>query len=279
MLRRSSLLITCLQFCALAWAQDGVQEAIDATRELLPLSIEELNDLNVSTLARQQQLVKDSPTAAFVITAEDIRRSGATSLPELLRMVPGMNVARINAWNYAVSARGFNDFLANKLQVMIDGRSLYDPLTSGVYWEENNFALSDIERIEIMRGPSGTLWGANAVNGVINIVTRSAKDTQGSLLTVGGGTEDQGFGSIRYGQKLSESTFLRGTLNAVIRDESLDSSGVKGTGDHGDRVRVITVTAKWPISDWTVNSVRTMISCCKRMSFAIVLALLAWEKR
>ncbi|MDD2759323.1 MAG: TonB-dependent receptor, partial [Methylomonas sp.] len=153
---------------------------------------------------------------------------------ELLRMVPGLNVAKINAWNWAISARGFNDLYANKLQVMIDGRSIYDPLVSGVYWGQQNQTLQDIERIEVLRGPSGSLWGANAVNGVINIVTRSAADTRGGLLYGGGGNEERGFGGMRYGVKLSESTFLRGTLNTIHRDASIDLTGDQDTHDYGD---------------------------------------------
>lgn len=207
---------------------------IESTNDLLPLSWEELTELDVSSLSRQTQSVKNSPAAAFVITSEDIHRAGVTSLPEVLRMVPGMNVAKINAWNWAVSARGFNDLYANKLQVMIDGRSIYDPLVSGVYWGQQNPSLQDIERIEVLRGPSGSLWGANAVNGTINIITRSAKDTQGGLLYGGGGTEEQGFGGIRYGGKLSDSTFLRGTVNGIQRDASTDLSGSRGTHDYGN---------------------------------------------
>jgi len=216
------------------YAQDGGSEALESTNELLPLSWEELTELDVSTLARQEQSVKNSPAAAFVITAEDIRRSGVTSLPELLRMVPGLNVGKINAWNWAVSARGFNDLYANKLQVMIDGRSIYDPLVSGVYWGQQNPSLQDIERIEVLRGPSGSLWGANAVNGTINIVTRSAKDTQGGLITGGGGSEELGFGSVRYGTKLGESTYLRGTLSANARDTSTDLVNRNDTRDYGN---------------------------------------------
>lgn len=217
-----------------SWSQDDAQAEMDSTLELLPLNFEELNQLDVSSLARQRQLVKNSPNAAFVITAEDIRRSGATNIPEVLRMVPGMNVARINSWNYAVSARGFNDSNANKLKVMIDGRSVFDPLTSGVFWDQHNLALHDIARIEVMRGPSGTLWGANAVNGVINIITHSAQETQGGLISAGGGTEERGFGTVRYGQQLSNTTYLRGTFNTVVRDESIDKAGIHGTGDNGD---------------------------------------------
>lgn len=233
--RKSTTAFLILQILAsAAWANENPIQAIESTQALLPLSWEELTELDVSSLARQNQSVKNSPAAAFVITSEDIRRSGVTSLPELLRMVPGMNVAKINAWNWAVSARGFNDLYANKLQVMIDGRSIYDPLVSGVYWGQQNPSLPDIERIEVLRGPSGSLWGANAVNGTINIVTRSAKDTQGGLLNGGGGTEEQGFGGIRYGSKLSDSTFLRATLSTLHRDASIDLAGDNDTQDNGN---------------------------------------------
>lgn len=226
------LVLTC--WISVSWALDDAQTELDSTLELLSLNFEELTELDVSSLARQRQIVKNSPNAAFVITAEDIRRSGATNIPDVLRMVPGMNVARLNSWGYAVSARGFNDFHANKLQVMIDGRSIYDPMTSGVYWDQHNIAIQDIERIEVMKGPSGTLWGANSVNGVINIITRSAKDTLGGLIVAGGGSEERGLGTLRYGQKLSDSTFMRGTLNALIRDENVDKLGINATGDDGD---------------------------------------------
>ena len=189
-------------------------------------------ELDVSSLARKEQTVKKIPAAAFVITAEDIRRSGASSLPEVLRMVPGMNVAKINSSNWAVSARGFNDLYANKLQVMIDGRSIYDPLVSGVYWGQQNPFLQDIERIEVIRGPSGTLWGANAVNGTINIVTRSAKDTQGGLISARGGNMEQG-GGIRYGAKLGESTYMRGSANGLSRDANTNLANQNNTHDFG----------------------------------------------
>ncbi|OAI02190.1 TonB-dependent receptor [Methylomonas methanica] len=233
-LRKFAYLCSGLCLVPMNVLAQGNPADIEATNELLPLSWEELTELEVSSLARQEQTVKDSPAAAFVITSEDIRRSGATSLPEVLRMVPGMNVAKVNSWNWAVSARGFNDLYANKLQVMIDGRSIYDPLISGVYWGQQNPSLPDIERIEVLRGPSSSLWGANAVNGTINIITRSARDTQGGLINAGGGTEERGFGGIRYGQKLSESTFLRGTISTMVRDASIDLAGKQDTHDTGD---------------------------------------------
>ncbi|WP_150051313.1 MULTISPECIES: TonB-dependent receptor plug domain-containing protein [Methylomonas] len=227
-------LLACLSIKPGFAAVAGEAEAVEETSELLPLSWEEVTELDISTLSRQTQSVKNSPAAAFVITAEDIRRSGVTTLPELLRMVPGMNVAKVNAWNWAISARGFNDLYANKLQVMIDGRSIYDPLVSGVYWGQQNLSLWDIERIEVLRGPSGSLWGANAVNGTVNIVTRSARDTQGGLLFGGGGSEELGFGGVRYGTKISEDSYLRGTVNTAYRDSSADLTATDDTHDNGN---------------------------------------------
>ena len=206
---------------------------VESTKEFLPLSLDELMEQEVTTLARKEQTVKDTPAAAFVITSEDIRRSGATNLPDILRMVPGMDVAKINSWNWGVSARGFNDLYANKLQVMVDGRSIYDPLVSGVYWGQQNQFLKNIQRIEVIRGPSGTLWGANAVNATINIVTRSAADTQGGLVNAGGGNKEQS-GGIRYGSKLADNTYGRISSNAVYRDASVNSSGNQDSRDFGN---------------------------------------------
>lgn len=213
-------------------AADTEGDAIETTSEFLPLSLEELMDQDVTSLARKEQTVKETPSAAFVITSEDIRRSGATNLPDILRMVPGMDVGKINAWNAGVSARGFNDLYANKLQVMVDGRTIYDPLTSGVSWGQQNPFLKDIQRIEVIRGPSGTLWGANAVNGTINIITRSAADTQGGLVSAGAGNKEQS-GGVRYGSKLADNTYLRGSTNGVYRDANVDATG-KSTNDFGN---------------------------------------------
>src|SRR4029079_6815242 len=118
--------------------------------------------------------------SVFVLTSEDIKRSGATSIPEALRMVPGVHVARSNAHTWAISIRGFNAQYSNKLLVLIDGRSVYTPTFSGVYWDAQDYVLEDIDRIEVIKGPGGTLWGANAVNGVINIITKEARKTQGN---------------------------------------------------------------------------------------------------
>lgn len=171
--------------------------------------IEDLLKITVTSVSRIEQSAWAAPAAVFVLTNEDIKRSGATTIPDALRMVPGIQVARISADKWAVSARGFNSGSANKLQVLIDGRSVYDLLYSGVLWENKDVMFEDVDRIEVIRGPAGTIWGANAVNGVINIVTKSAKDTQGSLVTAGGGTEELGFGSARYGTEIGQDRYMR----------------------------------------------------------------------
>ncbi|MHC4877896.1 MAG: TonB-dependent receptor plug domain-containing protein [Planctomycetota bacterium] len=162
----------------------------------------------VSTVSRQKSTVGKSPAAVFVITNEMIRRSSARSLPEVLRMAPGVQVARIDANKWEVSIRGFNGRFANKLLVQIDGRSVYTPLFAGVFWDAQNVLLEDVERIEVIRGPGGTIWGANAVNGVINIITKKARDTEGVFIESGGGNE-RAFSSARVGGQLSENAWYR----------------------------------------------------------------------
>lgn len=170
-----------------------------AEREPADMSLEELSNLVVTTVSRRPESLAVAASAVQVITADDIRRSGASSIPEALRLASNLQVAQISGNNWAISARGFNSTLANKLLVMIDGRTIYSPLFAGVFWEAQDVPLYDVERIEVISGPGGTLWGANAVNGVINIVTRNAADTQGLLLRAGGGNELSGAGALRYG--------------------------------------------------------------------------------
>lgn len=196
---------------------NGVYAALPPV-DLTDLSLEELMNLRVTSTARRPQTVAESPAAVFVITQDDIRRSGVTSIPEALRMVPGIEVARIDGNKWAISARGFNGRFANKLLVMIDGRSVYTPLTSGVLWDAQDTVLEDIDRIEVVRGPGASLWGANAVNGVINIVTKQARDTQGGLFVAGGGTEEQGFTTLRYGGKFDDDTHYRAYMKYFNRD-------------------------------------------------------------
>ncbi len=168
-------------------------------RDLTQLSLEDLMNVQVTSVSKKEQKLAKTGAAVFVITQEDIRRSGATNIPDLLRMVPGVDVARADHNNWAVSIRGFNSVYANKVLVLIDGRSVYHPAFSVVLWFAQDVPLEDIERIEVIRGPGGTVWGANAMNGVINIITKSAENTPGGLVSTGGGTDLQGEGLLQYG--------------------------------------------------------------------------------
>src|SRR5213080_3944245 len=173
------------------------------------MSIEELMNVEVTSVAKRPQRVADAAAAVFVLTQEDIRRSGAASIPEALRMVPGLQVARIDENKWAIGSRGFNGRFDDKLLVLIDGRSVYTPLFSGVYWNVQDVMLEDVERIEVIRGPGATLWGANAVDGVINVITKKAKATQSAIVTAGAGTEERAAGGVRFGSKLGDNTYYR----------------------------------------------------------------------
>jgi len=197
----------------------------DLPVELMEMSVQELMGLEISSISKKAQKLSDAAGAIFVITQEDIKRSGAASIPELLRMVPGLEVARINSSSWAISARGFNDRFSNKLLVLMDGRSVYTPVFSGVFWDSQDTMLEDIERIEVIRGPGAALWGANAVNGVIDIITKSAGETQGGLVTSGFGTEERGFGAVRYGSKANDNAFYRVYAKYFDRDGGFDTQG------------------------------------------------------
>jgi iron complex outermembrane recepter protein len=177
--------------------------------DLTEVPFEDLMNIKVISVSRKEESLVDSAAAVFVITQEDIRRSGVTNIPDALRMAPGLNVARIDASKWAVSSRGFNDRFARYMLVLVDGRSVYTPLFSGVFWDAQDTLLEDIDRIEVVRGPGATMWGANAVNGIINIITKNAVDTTGVLVSAGGGTRERGFGSLRYGTDLGASSSLR----------------------------------------------------------------------
>ena len=220
----------CLWFCGVpAWA--GQQSsAKECQKNVIDLSLEDLLNVEITSVSKKAQLLSDAPAAIFAITSDDLRRSGATSIPEALRMVPGINVARIDSNKWAITSRGFNGRFANKLLVLIDGRTVYSPSFSGVYWEVQDTMLEDVERIEVIRGPGATLWGANAVNGVINIITKHTVDTQGGILAVGVGNKEQAFGGARYGMALGESTYGRIYAKGFKRDEFIHTEG----GDAGD---------------------------------------------
>ncbi len=209
---RSFLLILAAALFGLPWScrANGFDFAV--------LSLEELKNVEIISVSKKPEKISEAPAAVFVITAEDIRRSGATSIPEILRLAPGMEVARIGTNSWAVSARGFNEFYANKLLVMIDGRSVYTPIFSGVFWDVQDTLISDIDRIEVIRGPGSILWGANAVNGVVNIITKKSRDTQGTLFTAGTGTREPGFGSIRYGGSSGKDASYRVYAKYFYRD-------------------------------------------------------------
>jgi iron complex outermembrane receptor protein len=177
--------------------------------DVMDMDLTELMNIKVTSPSKRPEKLADAAAAIYVITQEDIRRSGVTSIPEALRLAPGMEVARQDAHTWAISSRGFNDEFANQLLVLIDGRSVYTPLFAGVYWDVQDLPLEDINRIEVIRGPGAALWGANAVNGVINITTKRARDTQGILVTGGGGNEEQGFATVRYGGKVGDDLFYR----------------------------------------------------------------------
>lgn len=177
--------------------------------DLKKLSLEELTEVEVTSVSRRPEKLIDTASAIQVVSSEDIRRSGATTIPEALRLASNLNVARKNAHDWGISARGFNTELANKLLVLMDGRTLYTPLFSGVRWDVQNYLLHDLERIEVISGPGGTLWGSNAVNGVINITSKSARDTQGLYTEASTGSEVLGNYAVRYGGELARNIFYR----------------------------------------------------------------------
>ncbi len=230
-------------------ASPGVSsDPASPTARLKSLSLEELMEVEVVSVSKKEQKVAEAPAAVFVITREDIRRSGATSIPEALRMAPGLHVARVDSHSWAITARGFNSTGANKLLVMIDGRSVYSHLHSGTFWDVQDTLLEDVERIEVIRGPGGALWGANAVNGVINIITRSAKDTQGTFVQAGGGTEERAFGGFRHGARVGDNAYVRVFGKYFNRDESVLATGKDGADDAWSQVRG-GFRADWDVSD------------------------------
>jgi iron complex outermembrane receptor protein len=204
---------------------DKTADRAGSAKSILDLDIDQLGkvaakvptafDAEVTTVTANKSTIGQSPAAVFVVTNEMIRRSGATCVPECLRMVPGLQVARFGSSKWAISSRGFNGQFAASLLVLIDGRSVYNPLDGGVFWDTQDLILQDVERIEVIRGPGATIWGANAVNGVINIITKSSADTQGLQVIGGGGNQDKAIGSIRYGGKIGENTTYRAYVKGL----------------------------------------------------------------
>jgi len=194
--------------------------------DLTQASLEELANLQVTSVSKKEQPLSKTGAAVFVITQDDIRRSGMANIPDLLRMAPGVNVARLDSKSWAISIRGFNDRYSNKVLVLIDGRSIYNEVFSGVLWDQLNVPLEDIDRIEVIRGPGGTVWGANAVNGVINIITKSSKETQGGLVTAQTGSEESLGGLVQYGGKIGAKGTYRAYGNYSNVESSLLGAGV-----------------------------------------------------
>jgi iron complex outermembrane receptor protein len=247
-LRLVAVFIFCLTFLHSEALGQSAQSALPVPaqstgqRDLSLVPIEDLMNIQVTSVSKTEQKMSQAAAAIFVITQEDIRRSGAANIPDLLRVVPGMDVSQINANSWAISARGFNDQFSNKLLVLIDGRTVYTPMLGGVNWDTQNVPLEDIDRIEVIRGPGATIWGANAVNGVINIVTKSAADTRGALVTAGGGTEGQARGTVQYGGAVKEKTDYRifanylnyGSLPAVGGGSGQDNWDLLHSGFRAD---------------------------------------------
>lgn len=206
--------------------------------DLSQMSMEELMNVEVTSVAKRPEKLSQTASAVYVVTGEDIRRQGVTDIPDALRMVPGLHVAQVDSSRYSVSIRGFNGIFSNKLLVIVDGRCVYTPVFSGVYWDIQDMVLQDIERIEVIRGPGSTVWGANATNGVINIITKNAKETQGAYLetTAGTGNEETGTVSMRYGGKINEWTHFRVFAKGIKRDGLTLSDGTDG-GDDWDGKR------------------------------------------
>jgi iron complex outermembrane receptor protein len=214
--------IAALALALIAFAADaGTQVQLAAN--LADMSLEELANLQVTSVSRRAERLADAPAALYVITGEDIRRAGVTSLPEALRLAPNLEVARIDARQYAISARGFNNSIGNKLLVLIDGRTIYTPLFSGVFWDAQDTLLDDIDRIEVISGPGVTLWGANAVNGVINVITRRASETRGTLAEAGAGNRERGVAA-RHGFDLQGGA-MRIYAKAFERDNTVRANG------------------------------------------------------
>jgi iron complex outermembrane receptor protein len=225
--QRAALAVVMLCLSPIAVAET------ESTGELKQLSLEQLMDIQVTSVARHSESILQAPASVQVVTRDEIRRSGATSIPEALRLADNLQVAQKNSHDWGISARGFNASLANKLLVMIDGRTVYTPLFSGVFWNDQDYLLEDIERIEVISGPGGTLWGANAVNGVINIITRSAVDTQGMYAEAGGGNQLKSLAGARYGGSFGAGASYRVYGKYFDRDDEVYPGGQRaGDGWH-----------------------------------------------
>ncbi len=230
-------LVTLATTVGLARAQGDAPPVSPGGKALAELDLEDLLSVEVTSVAKSPQKLTAAPAAVTVITGEEIRRGGFTSIPEALRLVPGLHVARIMGNRWSIAARGFGGEFTNKLLVLIDGRAVYTPLFGGVYWDVQDTMLSDVERIEVIRGPGGVMWGANAVNGVINIITKAAKDTSGGQAYGAAGSHERGMSGFRYGGELGEDDFYRIYAKYYDRDEFATANGA-GAGDESRQIRL-----------------------------------------
>src|SRR6267143_6547916 len=242
----------CLLGMLLAVAAGSGHTALcqDAAPDLTAIGIEAVMNMEVTSVSKRPERLMDAAAAVQVITSDDIRRSGATTLPDLLRLVPGLQVARVNSNTWAVGVRGFTSTLSRSLLVLIDGRSVYSPLFAGVYWDVQDVLLNDIDRIEVIRGPGATLWGANAVNGVVNIITKSARVTQGTYVSIRGGNEERILATARFGGETSRGVAFRTYARFSDRDAEFHQNadnfdgwhmglaGFRADADPGQRDRV-----------------------------------------
>lgn len=207
-----------------AQVQAGEPVELAQTTDLKNMSLQQLAQIEVTTPSKEPEKASHTPAAIYVITGDDIRRSGASSIPEALRLAPGVEVARIDSDKWSIGIRGFGSRLTRDVLVLIDGRTVYTTLLAGTYWEVQNVMLEDVDRIEVIRGPGGAIWGPNAVDGVINIITKKSQDTHGTLVSAGGGNVDQGFMNVRYGGG-SENLSYRGYGMAYSRGPEYHSDG------------------------------------------------------
>jgi iron complex outermembrane recepter protein len=218
-----------------AFVMSGMAAADVDTPNLLDLSIEELAEIRVTSVSKRAEPLADAPASIFVITGEDIRRSGVTSLPEALRLAPNLLVARSSSGGYSISARGFNNAAGNKVLALIDGRTIYSPLFSGVFWDAQDLLLEDVERIEVVSGPGGTLWGTNAVNAVINVITRSAETTVGGLVAASAGNSEAS-SAVRYGGEIGAAHYRAYGLYLDRDHTALASGAAVNDGGHKGQI-------------------------------------------
>lgn len=231
-------------------AANSRQLALLEGADLADMSLESLMNIEVFSVSKKSEPLQDAASAIFVLTGDDILRSGVKSIPEALRLVPGLTVARQDAHSWIVTARGFSSTLADKLEVLMDGRSLYTPLFSGVYWDMHNILLEDVARIEVIRGPGAALWGSNAVNGVINIVTKDASETEGSVVQVGGGDNIEGFAAARVGMAVG-----KGHIRVYAQDDHYRDQETRSGADAQDRFYSNRAGFR---SDWTLDARNTL---------------------